>query len=71
MFIVICWPLCWIGSSRGFICKLWPGSTLDKLWILEVYCYQVLDPFYRELSPVFRGGSAEFPVEYKLGFELV
>ena len=36
-----------------------------------MYFYQVLDPFYRELSPVFRGGSAEFSVEYKLGFELI
>ena len=45
------------------------GSTLDKLWILELYFfYQVLDPFYRELSPVFRGGSAEFSVEHKYSF---
>ena len=36
-----------------------------------MYFYQVLDPFYRELSPVFRGGSTEFSVEHKLGFELV
>ena len=36
-----------------------------------MYSYQVLDPFYRELSLVFRGGFAEFSVEYKLGFELV
>ena len=36
-----------------------------------MYFYQVLDPFYRELSPVFRGGSVEFSVEHKLGFELV
>ena len=36
-----------------------------------MYFYQVLYPFYRELSPVFRGGSAEFSVEHKLGFELV
>ena len=36
-----------------------------------MYFYQVLDPFYRELSPVFRGGSVEFSVEHKLGFESV
>ena len=36
-----------------------------------MYFYQVLDPFYRELSSVFRGGSTEFSVEHKLGFELV
>ena len=33
-----------------------------------MYFYQVLDPFYRELSPVFRGGSAEFSVEHKYSF---
>ena len=33
--------------------------------IRSVFFYQVLDPFYRELSPVFRGGSAEFSVEHK------
>ena len=36
-----------------------------------MYFYQVLYPFYRELSQVFRGGAAEFLVEHKLGFESV
>ena len=36
-----------------------------------MYFYQVLETFYGELSPVFRGGSAEFSVEHKLGFESV
>ena len=33
-----------------------------------MYFNQVLDSFYRELSPVFRGGSAEFLVEHKYNF---
>ena len=55
-------------ESGNKIVVVWPGSMFDLLWILEVYFYQVLDPFYREFSPVFRGGSAEFSVEHEYSF---